>query len=110
MTYEQELAKIEAEFDELNEKLADLRARRRKIVAKRQTDFVLQRPDGAYWIQYRDHHGPTGSYGWSKIPVESSAVFRADTYKRAFWYASDLVKIGKAKEIDVREVDRTDVK
>ena len=104
--YLAELEAYQAEWDALERQLTTLRAKRKHIVKKRKYDYVL-RFDDRYWIQYRDRTGQrTGSYGWARVSIDNPAVWRADTEKRAFWYARDLEQLKNIIGIEVVTVEK----
>lgn len=103
--YLKELAEYEAGWEALEKQMTLYRAQRRRIVQKRRLDYVL-RYKGKFWIHYKTIRGEQGGFGWANISVESSAVWRADTEKRAFWYARSIENLKNIIGIEVVPVEK----
>lgn len=103
--YLDQLAAWEDKWYEAECLLTQLRAERKQIVARRQFDYVLER-NGKVWAQRRYRDGSISGYGWSAIAPSASAVWKADTEKKAFWYAREIEKLNKITGIEVKAIPK----
>lgn len=106
-TFEEKLAEVEAEFEDLELRYTELKAKRASVLRERPCDFYLQYQT-RLWLSYSDSCGQkTGSFGWGNVDASNKAVHRFLTYKSARRHADYLQTLENKESIEVCSVPRS---